>query len=189
MFSHTWRLNSFLPTLHQDLGGYCHGDIQSGIMSIWEAECEKRAPDGWAVIWQYSVPREYPACKSASNRHKDLQETSVFDHWFYVLGTSIQIFLWFSFTVCPRVSPSSSQGGVFTLNRCFLFQKATMAWKLKFTYKSYSAVWSVQLLVGEVPYLLIFLEDLNSAKLPSVPPGVYSVQQAFPQDPEAWSAF
>lgn len=122
-------------------------------------------------------------------RHNDLQEMSVFEHCFMSWDPAFNYIFLFSLTACPRVSPSSSQRGEFTLTNCFHFQKATMPWKLKFTYKSCSSVQSVQLLIAEVASLLIFLEDLNSSKLPSVLPAAHSVQQHFPLYPELWSTF
>lgn len=81
-----------------------------------------------------------PARKRASTRHGDLQETSVFDRWFYNLGTSIQICLLLVLQSVPGCCLHLLRVGIFILTRGFLFQKATMPWKLKFTYKSCSSV-------------------------------------------------
>lgn len=104
----------------------------------------------------------------------------VFKHCFMSWDPAFKYVFLFSLTACPRVSPSSSQRGEFTLTNCFHFQKATIPWKLQFTYNSCSSVQSVQLLIAGVASLLIFLEDLNSSKLPLVLPAAHSVQQHFP---------
>lgn len=93
---------------------------------------------------------------------------SVFKHCFMSWDPAFKYLFLFSLTACPRVSPSSSQRGEFTLTNRFHFQKTIIPWKLKFTYKRCTSVQSVQLLLAEVASLLIFLEDLNSSKLPSV---------------------
>lgn len=127
-----------------------------------------RAPDVVLLFGSFQCHMNRPAQKRANTTHNDLQQMSVFKQCFMSWGSAFKCIFLFSLTACPRASPSSSQRGEFTLTNCFHFQKATIPWKLKFTYNSCSSVQSVQLLIAEVASLLIFLEDLNSSKLPSV---------------------
>lgn len=148
-----------------------------------------RAPDVVLPFGSFQCRMNNPAQKRANTRHNDLQKMPVFKHCFMSWDPAFKYVFVFSLPACPRVSPSPSQRGEFTLTNCFHFQKVTILWKLQFTYNSCSSVQSVQLLIAEVASLLIFLEDLNSSNLPSVLPAAHSVQQRFPLYPELWSTF